>query len=1657
MRSGIFERFERLDDEDKATFLRQLTGNPAAARHTASSFEQRRLWFTDRIGGSSALYNSPLVYRFSKALDVDALNVALAGLCERHEVLRSRFVDVDGEPVVLVSSTVPSLTVTDLRDVDEADREKALERRILDATREAFDLERDSLVRGELIMVDADDHVLALTMHHIVTDGWSVGIVHRDLSELYGAALADRAADLPPLPVQYIDYAAWQTDEFATGRMDADIEHWRGVLDGAEPVLDLPLDHARPSGASAGRGGLASVTLPPEVGDALREVGRRFEATPFMVHLALYAAMLARYSGQSDVLIGAPEAGRGRSELRDLLGLFVNTIVVRAKVGDAPSLGSLLGQVRSAALDAYQHAALPFERLVSALDVPRSLDRNPLFQAMFTCDVFDADTCELGGVPGRYMDFPSELAKFDVALFARLPQDGSVVYHLEYAADLFDPSTAEAMLADVRALAVALTEDVDTSIASVRLSIDGRSPRPTAMPVVSETPTVVAPRDDVERSVHATWAEILGHTDFGVDDAFFSVGGTSMLALKLVARLRGRFDAEVAPSLAFDHPTVAGMARRLAPPPTEVGTTAHDHVASNEPPTPPPPSELAASTSSDTRSLSLAQRRLWFLEQTGHVAATYNAPMVLRLRGPLDQAALRGAVGELARRHEVLRWRFTAVDGEPAALVSDDSVPFAWVRVDPSRPDPWAEGRRHIAAEVERPFDIAAELPTRCLVVTVAPDDHAIVLNTHHIVSDGWSQSILRRELAIAYRAWCEAAPVELPPPPRFADHVTRQRARLDGAGLDGELAYWRNALAGAPVELDLPFDRPRPERPAYVGGTVTATIPESIGRALVELGRRQQATGFMVYHAIWAAVLSQYSGQSEVLVGIPESGRGRDAVDDVVGLFVNTVVLRTNVGGDPSGEDLIARVRDTAVAAYRHAEVPFDRVVEELGVESRLNRNPLVQAFYSHDSAAEEPADLFGDIDIEENSAKFDVDLSVRETVDGHVDVGLSYVTDLFDAATAEAMLARFVGAAEAFAADPSAPLSRLARLTDTEASSLTVAVEPALARPVLTAHEYLERTADLTGDRIALRHNDTVVSFAELDAAANRLARYLRSRGVGPQTPVGIILPRDTRVFTVLFAILKAGGTYVPIDPGLPSDRLAYLLDDSAVPIVVTDSTHAPLVEGRPVEVVSLDADAASISACAGDRLAAMTDDRGAAYILYTSGSTGKPKGVVVEHHSVVSLVEYYRRTLRPQWVEVVFAASPLGFDASVFEIFAAIPLGGSLLIVDTALDLANHPEADTVTLLQTVPSLMRELLKAGPLPPKLTTVCLGGEPLPGELVQRVYDAGRVERIFNIYGPTEDTADSSWADVKQGNRRPSIGRPLPGTRGYILGEDAELVPRGARGELYLAGPGLARGYLGRDAETARRFLPDPWHPGERMYRTGDIVRLRGDGEWEYLGRADRQLKLRGLRIEPGEIEGAVTALAAVSDAAVTVRRDRHGVDRLAAYVVTTGPWDEPAVRTELRRRLPEYMVPSVFTAIGSLPLTPNGKLDESALPEPAWAAPAAPVPAATPHEHRLLALWIDVLGIDGIGVHDNFFDVGGTSFSLMTLRARIAAELGRELPVTALYDSPTVSAMARYWTDETDSNPGPADRGARLRHGRSALDRRRRSRSGRSHEENS
>ena len=1119
-----------------------------------------------------------------------------------------------------------------------------------------------------------------------------------------------------------------------------------------------------------------------------------------------------------------------------------------------------------------------------------------------------------------------------------------------------------------------------------------------------------SPRTPVEEIVAGIFAQVLRMEWVGVDGNFFELGGHSLVATQVISRLRETLEVELPLRVLFESPTVAELAEAVE----------RERQASRRVEAPP----IALARRDRELPLSFAQQRLWFIQQLEPESAAYNIPQAVRRRGDLDINGLGQSLGEVARRHEALRTRFVSRGGIPIQVIAEAAeVKLSVWDLSEVEEDLREELARQISAsEARRPFDLERGPVWRAALVRMGAKDHMLLLCLHHAASDGWSGSILVREFSELYHAYTQGLGSRLSElAVQYADYALWQREWLQGEALEEQLNYWKGRLAGAP-ELKLPTDRPRPTAPNWRGARAPFRLSAELTRRLKEMSQREGVTLFMTLLAGFQLLLSRYAGQEDVAVGTPIANRDRLEVEGLIGFFVNQLVLRTDLSGSPNVRQLLERTRESAMGAYEHQYVPFEKLVEELGPERDLSRAPLFQVMLAFQNAPKGKAQSSGVrlevVNIESGSVKFDLTLALaegREGVSGTAD----YAVELYDEASIERLLKHLRQVLEAMTADAEQRIGEISILTESERQQALVEWNATDAEyPIEQCLQGLfEQQAARKPEAVAVAHEERQLSYEELNRRANQLGHYLRSLGVGPEITVGVYVERSLEMVTGLLGVLKAGGAYVPLDPNYPKDRLGYILEETQAQALLTQERLRDRLPEHGARVVSLDSDWEAIGIEDEWSTDGGVTAGNLAYVIYTSGSTGRPKGVAIEHRNAVALVHWAKEVFTEEELGGVLASTSICFDLSVFELFVTLSSGGKVILAENALQLPDLPAARGVTLVNTVPSAMAELVRMGGVPRSARCVNLAGEPLKTRLVEDIYRQEGIKRVFDLYGPSEDTTYSTYA-LRSAAGPATIGRPIANTQVYLLDNHMCPAPVGAIGELCLGGDGLSRCYFRRGELTAERWIPNPFgaEAGERLYRTGDLARYLPDGNLEYLGRQDHQVKIRGFRIELGEIETLLSQHKGINQCAVSIREDQTGDKRLVAYIVGDGertPRDTE-LREYLRGKLPEFMAPSAYVELAELPLTPNGKLNRRALPVPAAIDKRECVEARTPIEEIVSGIWCELLRLERVSVRQNFFELGGHSLLATQVISRVREAFEVDLPLRVLFESPTVEGLA-------------------------------------------
>ncbi|MCW3054852.1 MAG: Non-ribosomal peptide synthetase component, partial [Chthonomonadales bacterium] len=1103
----------------------------------------------------------------------------------------------------------------------------------------------------------------------------------------------------------------------------------------------------------------------------------------------------------------------------------------------------------------------------------------------------------------------------------------------------------------------------------------------------------IGPRNEPERRLATLWQDVLGVPQVGIHDNFFELGGHSLLATLVMSRLAGVFRIDLPARLLFESPTVAGLAAKIADQEADVPT----HTQA-----------LVPVRRDQALPLSFAEQRFWFVEQLEPGSPAHNLSIATRLIGELDVSMLEQSLTEIFRRHEALRTTFPTVDGKPTRHIAPPSpVSLPIINLQNLSPgERESETLRLAAADLRTPFDIAQGPLLRIHLVRREAQDHALLVNVHHIIADGWSLGVFNQELSALYAATLAGQPSPLPELPiQYADYSLWQRTELErhGEALEKQLAYWKQQIEGVPTLLELPLDHPRPPVQTFRGAHQSFALSQELTERLKALCRQEGVTLFMTLMAAFQALLARYSGQERFFVSTGVANRNRKETEDLIGCFINILLLRADVTDNPSFRELLTRVRETALGAYANQDLPFEKLVEEVQPERDLSYNPLTQVMFVLLNAPIQSQQFPGirteTLDIETAAAQYDLVIHMVETADGMTGY-LDYYTDLFEPETISRMLGHFRTLLEAVVVDADLPVARIPLLTHAERQQLLVEFNASSVDfgPPQLLHRHFEAQAERCPDAPAVFFGDETLTYAALDARANKLAWHLQELGVGPDMLVGISVERSVEMVVGILGILKAGGAYVPLDPSYPQERLAFMLEDTGTKVLLTQAHLRDRLPQGEAQIVCLDSDWPGLNTLSPNSPPSDVTPENLSYVIYTSGSTGQPKGIAIRHAGVGNNLLDLNTRFDVGPSDRVLALSSLSFDMCVYEVLGALCAGAGIVMpaqsqLREPIEWAHLIQKHGVTLWNSAPALLKMLVdlveaREDLWPRSLRLALLGGDWVPVTLPDRLKAMAPDLRFIVMGGATEASIHSTLFEVTETDpdwRSIPYGHAMANQTTFLLDGAQQLVPIGVPGELYLGGGGLGRGYWNRQELTDQKFLPHPFVPGERLYRTGDLARWRPDGEIELLGRIDYMVKIRGLRIELGEIEALLRRHPAVQEAVVAAKGPDSDKQLIAYVVLRQRAEAEERIqelRTWIKAHLPEYMTPAAFLLMDRLPLSPNGKVDRKALPLPEIAETldrATFVAARTPTEEILTGIWADVLGIKLVGIHANFFEIGG------------------------------------------------------------------------------
>lgn len=1640
-----------LTPEEKRDLLKALTKREnKSPSFYPLSYGQRALWHIQNLMPETSVYNVSLAWVILSKLEIQALHRTFQWLLDRHSALRTTYHLKDRLPV----QQVHQAQKVHFRIHQSSDwGENELNKQIGAESRKPFNLENGPLMRVHLFVRSEGSHILLVSFHHIAVDLWSSTFIFDEIARLYPVALSGEPPPLPASTGMYIDYVAWQRELLSGPRGEILWNFWKNLLEEDLAPVKLPFQ-LRKSEYQSFIGTAHPFKLNRDLTRGLRSLAKKQHITLYNLLLTGFQVLLHRYSGQDRFFIRSLTVGRSRAEWESVIGFFANPVILKADFSEEPSFLSVLKKNEKAIFGMIEHQDFPFELLMEKICFGKNLKNNPNPEIMFILQtpqrfitvrqeqyeiphggIFSEGRTgiklNLGGLLIEKTNPEQTVTLNDLALeMAEVGEELSGL--IQYRTDLFLPEAIADMGRNYRELLEFMIRNPDRPVSGFTARNGfpvnhGAERNDVPVDLTPEKKIVQRsnrlPISDIEKKLSGIWGEVLCREHIQVSDDFFRIGGNSLQALQMITLVRDTFAVDLPLRKLFELRTLASLADLI----NESTTTQNS-------------SEIKAiERNSSDYPLSFAQERLWYLDRLSGGNPFYNIPVAVRLRGALDQDTLAKSVNIVVQRHEILRTAFRSEEGEPRQVIFSNRE-IAITVADASGKG-LAEAASLASAEAGKPFDLSRGPLLRVLLIRLAPDDHVAVLTMHHIVSDGRSIEVFFGELVSVYSALKQNLPIpSLKPALQYVDYAVWQKRWFEQRASDGNEQYWKEKLNNLP-HLTLPYDRPRSSVRSFSGGSINFSFTKKIVNALRKIAVDRETTLFMVLAAAFAILLRRYSGQNDFSIGIPIAGRNRAEIDDLLGCFINILPLRMNIGDDLDFLGNLKRVKEISIDALSHQDLPYDRLVQLLQPERINNRDSLFQVMFAYQRIRLPSLHIPGlssleRFDFERGVSQNDLTLFIDEENDA-LNGLLEYNSQLFNKGTAQRMIDSFSVLIKGIVDDPARKISEYPIISQKELFLTTVKWNRTdrLYPPDVLAHELFETQARETPSAVAVFHDGEQLTYRELDDYANQLANHLVSMGVEPGTLVGILMRRSIDLVACILGVLKTGAAFVPLDPDWPQSRLDFVISEIDFPLLLTNPSsqrQAADFRGNSARFLDLDEMKSSITAKRKTKPDYLRNSASLAYLIYTSGSTGRPKGTMISHKALTNYLYWCRDEYNPEKGSGIPLHSSIAVDFSMTCLFLPLISGNTLVLMDESrgsapLNLARLTGTPwgllklTPLHAQVIGEQLSEKSNV-----RVYTLLLGGEELKGEHVALWRRKVRDVTIINEYGPTEATVGCAVYRIPEGTGSVGvipIGKPIANMRLYILDQYGNPVPIGVSGELWIAGTGLAKGYFKRPELTEERFLPDPFSssPGAKRFKTGDLARYLPSGEIEYLGRVDRQVKLRGHRIELEEIETVLWKHPAVK--AVAVKVLEKGMEKsLAAYIVPTdksGDFNAEIFRSYLRHQVPGHMIPNYFTFIDSFPMTMGGKIDYEALPFPNGegirSRPSRrQIPPATDIQKKMVRIWCDVLGIDSVGISDNFFELGGHSLQTLRLQERIQKEFNVQLSLEEFLSDPCIDAQS-------------------------------------------
>lgn len=1585
------------------------------------TYAQKRMWVLNKLEPFSPFYNLNRVEKIDGPLNTKALTDSFNILIARHESLRTNFQEKNGNPVQIIQpSQYIKMSHYDLTGARDKERkEKALVKQITTAP---FKLETDQLLRCSLIKTDRDKHVLVLSMHHIISDGWSMGIFFRELYTAYNAFSQNQTPKFSKPTIQYKDYAVWEQSKDYQDKIKSQEKYWLDKLKGELPILNLPTDKPRPA-IQTYNGSTERILIDEGLTRKLKSLARDQEVTMFTLLISVFNLFLFRITGQTDVIVGTPSANRKLNEISNVLGIFLNNLSLRTELNGQSVFSKIVEQVKENVIEATDNEDVPFEYLIDKLNPSRNLSQSPIFSVMFQ---YDSMPNKVLGMKGLITDFKfndTNTTKFDLKIRATEISSNQLLLTCEYNTDLYRKSTIKKFLQSLEIIMASVATQPHIKTCELGLNLNYLK-KLKVYPISGKSNSIeekayCKPLKQNEKQLSKIWQEILGVDKVSMNDNFFELGGHSLKAIRLVSRVNSELKEDIRLKTIFEYPVFSQLSKYLEKPKKRMIVSIKPVAQQSHYP------------------LSHAQKRLWVLYQLEPKSPFYSINRTWELTGSVNAKALEKSINLLLERHESLRTNFQTVNGNPVQVVRPfKKINLKYKDLCVSNKELNVQGA--INKETSKCFNLEKELLCRFKLLRKSKRKYFLVVSMHHIISDGWSMRVFFHELYKAYTAFSQNQTPELPKLTiQYRDYAVWEQSKEHQEKIKSQERYWLDKFEGELPILNLPTDKPRPAIQTYAGSTETIIVGENLTRGLKKLAKNSETTMFSLLLCAFEIFLFSITGQDDIIVGTPVAERENANTERIIGIFVNTIPIRLKIEPNLNFNNLFKIFKEGLMSDYANKSYPFEKLVEKLNIQRDLSRSPLYNVIFQADPnfSLDKPSSINPVTYQGNNTSIFDIRLSAKNFQNKNLALVCEYNNDIYNKSKINIFIHTFVCVINEIVRSPDKKISNYNIISQKDKKLVSkynkTNKEASVPKNI---YSMFEAQAKKTPHKSAINCYGEITTYQTIDKKADILAKALKKK-FGRKKVIAITLERGPDVIIAMLAIIRSGNIFMPVSPETPKKRIKEYLNTSKAKGVVSREKYNYLFPGTVIDHANfINVDDHNFyqdgqAGISGNSI----DANEFIYCIFTSGSTGKPKGVLYKHSSFVNLMEWQMKDFVFNKNQKVLSYSNTGFDVFLQEVFYTLLTGNELVMVNENDRLDSEKICDIVRVNKVnkayfTPAILNLLIKDPARRKKLKgikeLVVSGDKLIISDHLKRFLTENPDLIIYNQYGPAETHVVTCYKfGGRYKNKAQSfVGRPILNTEAYIMDKYRRLLPIGIPGELYISGESLAHGYINDQVKTREVFLPHPFVKGKKIYKTGDKAVLHSDGNLEILGRVDRQIKIRGYRVEPEEVELVMKRVKVLNDVVVKPCIDKQEEVRLVAYYTSQSgeALEHLSLRKMMKKELPEYMIPDLFVHMDKIPLNYNGKFDTRSLSPPNESKPGNKrlLEPKTSIEKKLVTIWQNVLGVKSVGVNDNFFELGGNSLKMIELYSNLRRSVSDSITVQDMFDNQSIGEMAELFS---------------------------------------